>query len=340
MSTKFANIFVLGAGASVDYGLPIWCELSDLLIQQVTEIEARKFSLDIWNRLVGELEEIGSGKKYSTVDEMISKFSRSTPDFAEVTEEIFEQVKIILKSRVITENVGWIEELIDKNDLEILLTRKATNYSTVFINFNYDTLLVSKIVQFFHREFRRTPNEEKAEWYTQTGLDFERKFEYCANHIYHPHGVLYLFDGNEIKIGEKTFCYPTTKTFINAQTTVEDRRVSSYGSGSNNAISCHDAHEQFTFADIKERIHELAGGAQGDVEVRLIVLGVGPDALEFNLDKIFDGQRFHVKQVHYTCKREHEIHIYKQYFDKFQATTMRYKNCKELIQKNTFIPFN
>lgn len=339
MNTNFMNIFVLGAGASVDYGLPVWSELGDLLIQNIEENKATILSADVSN-LVGELGQIGKGKKYRTVDEMISKFSRETTDFAETTAAWFKEVKTILEQRVKPESVGWIETFVRKNNLEILLHNGASNNPSVFINFNYDTLLLMKIVEFYNGIYVNTANPKKAEWIAKNGLAFEKRFQYCATDIFHPHGVLYLFDKDEIKIGENTYCYPTTKTFINSHTSGDGPPVNTTRTGEDNAISCHDAYEHFTFIEIKKRISSLARGGEGATDIRLILLGVGPDSLAFNLNKIFNEQTFAVSQVYYTCTNEDEEYIYQQYLNRFQATSVRYENCQELVEENIFIPFN
>ena len=74
-------------------------------------------------------------------------------------------VKKIFKSKVRTESVGWIETFVKKNNLEILLNNEASNTSSVFINFNYDTLLLSKIVQFFRKKYESAP--ERKMWNKQ-----------------------------------------------------------------------------------------------------------------------------------------------------------------------------
>ena len=339
MNTKYVNVFVLGAGASVDYGLPVWCELSDLLIHHIEENKATISSADM-SIFLGELGQIGTCKKYRTVDELISTFSRETTDFAKTTAALFKEVKTILEQRVRPESIGWIETFVRKNNLESLLNNAASNNPSVFINFNYDTVLLMNIIEFFKIIFLNTLNTERAEWVAQSGLDFEKRFRYCARDIFHPHGVLYLFDKGEIKIGENTSCYPTTKTFINAHTSGDGPPVNTTRGGVDNAISCHDAYEQFTFSDIKKRIDDLARGGEGTAEIRLILLGVGPDSLAFNLDKIFGEEAFDVRQVHYTCKKKDEKHVYEQYLNRFEAATESYEDCQELVEKNTFIPFN
>ena len=342
MSTKYVNVFVLGAGASVDYGLPVWRELRELLIEDIKKNGLSGFAPGASNRFLDELEQIGPGKTFETVDEMISNFEDDEAVFPETTVAIFEVVKKVFKSRAVAESAEWIETFVNQNNMEILLTNEVSNYPTVFINFNYDTLLLSKIVQFFKHKCANASKSEIKQWRLQHGADsdFGKQFEHCANDIFHPHGILYLCESDEVRIGRKASCHPTSKTFRNARTRGASLDVSYIKVGVDNAISCHDTQEHFTFADIKKRINNLAGSGQRNVEMRLILLGVGPDSLAFNLNKIFGGQTFDVKEIHYTCTKEDDKHIYERYFNEFQATSQRYENCQELVEKNTFIPFN
>ncbi len=341
MTAKCVNIFVLGAGASVDYGLPVWNKLREQLMEYLNANRECLGSPAITNHFIEDLKEIGEDKKYRTVDELISKFSSEADDFFATTQRIFEAVKRIFKSKVMTDSQGWIETFVKKNNLESLLRNADSNYSSVFINFNYDTLLLRGIVTFFSELYESTLNPERAEWNKNTGLEYEAKFEPCAKKIYHPHGVLYLFDRDEIKIGKNTLCYPTTKTCMNTNTfPASPQEIGYHEQDKENAISCHDTRDLFSFSEIKGRINELAGNRQENAEVKLILLGVGPVSLAFNLDKIFEGQTFDVRQIHYTCKEKNKNHIYEQYFDKFQATIRQYNDCKELVERNTFIPFD
>ena len=342
MSTKYFNVFVLGAGASVDYGLPVWCELWELLIEDIKKNGLSGISAGASNRFLNELEQIGPGKKYETVDEVISNFEDDKVEFPGTTVAIFEVVKKVFTSRAMAQSAGWIETFVKQNNMEILLTNEASNYPTFFINFNYDTLLLSKFVQFFKHKCENASKSEIKQWRLQHGADsdFEEKFEDWAKDIFHPHGILYLCESDQLRIGLKTSCHPTSKTFRNARTQGASLAVSRTNIGVDNAISCHDAQENFTFSNIKNRIHNLAGRGQESSEMRLILLGVGPDSLAFNLDKIFGEEAFDVRQVHYTCTKEDDKHIYERYFNMFQATSQRYQNCQELVEKNTFIPFN
>ena len=292
--------------------------------------------------LLEELEQIGSGKKYGTVDEMISKFSHQKPDFVETNQQLFEEVRRIFESKIMNENVGWIETFVNQNNMEILLNNEVSNYPTVFVNFNYDTLLLSKLVKFFKHKCENASKSDITEWRLQHGAnsDFGRKFEHCARDIFHPHGILYLCEIGEIEIGRRTYCLPTSKTFRNALTGGASSDEVYDITGVENAISCHDAREPFTFSDIKRRIDELSRAGQSGADIRLILLGVGPVSLAFNLDKIFDGEIFEITQVYYTCTEDNERHVYEQYLNRFQVATESYEDCQELVEKNTFIPFD
>ena len=342
MSTKYVNVFVLGAGASVDYGLPVWAQLRELLIEDIKKNGLSEFPPGVANRFLNELEQIGPGKKYETVDEVISNFEDDEAEIPETTVEIFEVVKQVFMSRVMTENVGWIETFVKKNNLESLLNNEVSNFPTFFINFNYDTLLLSKFVQFFKHKCKNASKSEIKQWRLQHGADsdFEEKFEDWAKNIFHPHGILYLCESGELRIGRKTSCHPTSKTFRNARTRGASLAVSRTNIGVDNAISCHDAQEHFTFSDIKSRIHNLPGSGQRNAEMRLILLGVGPDSLAFNLDKFIGEKAFDIRQVYYTCTKEDDKHVYEQYLNMFEAATESYEDCQELVEKNTFIPFN
>ena len=117
MSTKYVNVFVLGAGASVDYELPVWDELRELLIEDIKKNGLSGFSPGASNRVLNELEQIGPGKKYATVDEVISNFDDEKVVFPGTTVAIFEVVKKVFNSRAIAEGPGWIETFVNRNCL-------------------------------------------------------------------------------------------------------------------------------------------------------------------------------------------------------------------------------
>ena len=280
-------------------------------------------------------------RKYETVDEMIPKFELDEDE--EITNPFFEVVKGLFKSKSKPNQAGWIETFVGENNLESLLNNEenaASDYSSVFINFNYDTLLLSRIVQYFKNKYQNASKLERRQWKLNygEGSDFAAKFQGCAQAIYHPLGILYLCDGDETKINPKASRHSISKTYRNAFASGGRLRPNNITSGRDNAISCHDAMEQFTFTDIREQISRLAGEGRRDVEMRLIFLGVGPDSLELNLKWIFKEETFNVTQIDYTCIRDADKRAYEQYFKRFDATTERYKDCQELVDKNTFIP--
>lgn len=335
---KCVNMFILGAGASVDYGLPVWSELEGLLLDYLKDYTDCLGSRDLTQRFIEELNKIGPGEKYDTVDRLISVFPHGNDNFPDPTEAIFDAVKEIFQRRVRLNSGGWIEIFLAKNNVQPRLENENSHNPSVFINFNYDTLFLSRVVKSFKEKYERFPERKK--WKKLTGREYETEFEGCANDIFHPHGISVLCGKEELKIGLKNFCHPTSNTYRNAQQRVGGTDLSRIKLGVDNAISCHDTQDHFTFAQIKARIKELARSGHGKAEMRLILFGMGPDALEFNLDKIFGGQKFDVRQIYYTCTEEKNVHTYEAYFEKFRATIQRYSDCEELVEKNTFMAFD
>ena len=221
-----------------------------LLIEYLNKNTASIISPDVSSRFLHELQQIGTDKKYATVDEMMSKFPDDDAEILDPTEAIFDVVGKIFKSKVRTESVGWIETFVKKNNLEILLNNEASNTSSVFINFNYDTLLLSKIAQIFRKKYESAP--ERKMWKKHYGRDYVTEFNDCGTDIFHPHGILYLCDKNEMQIGQKTTCHPTSNTYRNAQTRVGSTDIARKVLGRDNAISCHDTQEHFTFSEIRK----------------------------------------------------------------------------------------
>ena len=335
-TTRRLNIFVLGAGASADYGLPMWAELRDLLIAHIGGRRSETSS-DISATLLAGLFQVGENKKYETIDKMISEISKKTANLS-VLEELFKSVKEIFKLKLIDNKHGWIETFIEKNNLNALLDTTVSNNDGVFINFNYDDILVSRIVTFFDKEHTMTAPEVSWDWRTKTGRDFEDKFSQCLGDVFHPHGMLYLFEKDSLKIGEKTYCRPVCETFRNAEVSINSRTGSSVTHGGDSAISCHDTQEAFTFSKIKERIKDLAYAEMG-TDVRLILLGVGPSSLELNLDKVFGDYELPIREIHYTCTDIKNMPVYEKYFRKFGAMllTNKYENCRDLVEGNVFL---
>lgn len=81
------HILILGAGASVDYGLPTWMGLDTLLTETVNDPKSTyKHKAEI----VNWVNSVGKGRKYPTIDKCIQE--ESALNFSkghEIENEIF-----------------------------------------------------------------------------------------------------------------------------------------------------------------------------------------------------------------------------------------------------------
>ena len=320
---RYIDIFILGAGASKDYGLPLWEELQSLLLKHIKNKVGT--DADVRQTLLKELRNIGESKKYKTVDKMISEVAkRKNGSEAEdvlfgCMGEIFEESR----SNTDTEN-DWIEDFIRGRDhhLTALLTNSKTEDSTMFVNFNYDTVFLLKVIGFFRDKYESTSPEDRRAHETNTG-QAKSGYGNCVKDIFHPHGIFIPENRDLLKIGNEC-CYPTCGTFRDPGTGNKRR---------SNPVSCHDAEQQFTFSKIKERVTELMG--TGAVTIRLTFLGVGPQSLKFNVDKIFsdtDKSSLPIRNISYTCFKDCDQPKYEEYFQEFDRPGDRYKNCCDLAQ--------
>jgi hypothetical protein len=114
LNRSVTKIIILGAGASVDYGLPVWKDLSKLVIDEINGNEKYKHGKEIleW------LEKIGDYKAYETIDKCILEES-ILPQYdtkgTEIENEIFLAVKNIFDKRYKKNDSGWINFLNKKN---------------------------------------------------------------------------------------------------------------------------------------------------------------------------------------------------------------------------------
>ena len=138
------KIFILGAGASNEYGLPLWKELNDSILEELENDIDNKYK---YKKEIKEwLENIGENKKYSTIDECISKESiLYHNDGYLIEDEIFSIIKSVLnKSFMKDKNDGWVSDLNNKiinNKIEDMI---------YFINYNYDNVLYQNFLNYKH----------------------------------------------------------------------------------------------------------------------------------------------------------------------------------------------
>lgn len=184
------HIIILGAGASVEYGLPVWLELSSLIIKKIDNDSTQKYKYK--GEIKAWLEKIGEGKEYMTLDECIQKESvtkKYHDNGEEIENEIFLILKEIFKERYVDLEDGWINSLNNKilhqkiKNLEEKLTFISYNYDDVldknFLNFAY---LPSKYRRINHKpELDRLSSVSTKTLYAHGNLFPEDEFEYNSN---------------------------------------------------------------------------------------------------------------------------------------------------------------
>jgi len=143
--TEEENIFILGAGASVDYSLPTWKGLTKLIEKKVIEDKSGKYNYK--KEIMEWLSKIGDKKQYETIDECIRHESASSQyhdDGVDIENEIFAIMNDIFHELYKDNNDGWINKL---NDI-IKESNSGLENKISFINYNYDDVLNRNLFNF------------------------------------------------------------------------------------------------------------------------------------------------------------------------------------------------
>lgn len=196
------TVFVLGAGASRDYGFPLWNELKNRMLKLCTDD-------DFLRETEREAAKYWHDKLTSEGCQTVDSISAEADDpanllFRRLVGEILIKCEFEHKK---SHQIGWVERLCDK--LLALPTSKDDRElieNLGFINLNYDRSFAYLYQQhYIDPLLRRFPRQREAKnfWFQST-KNFQR--------ILHPHGALGLLPGypsdKKITIGAHTIHNP------------------------------------------------------------------------------------------------------------------------------------
>lgn len=246
LGDNVVHLFVLGAGASVEYGLPLWGELGNLIEDHLSQ--STKNNIKHKKEILEWLSFVGEKKKYRTIDECIHMESRAEPYHEiglDVENCIFSIIKEIFSLRYKNTKNGWITALND-----ILLKEYGTGLRSriAFINYNYDNVLDLNLLNFSHLSQKDAMTTYYDELRGIANSSFRTLF---------PHGRF---------VSEKELGH----TYLEHKfSTIKDN-----GDDYVKAVSCYES-KKF----VVERLHQLGN------PFKLYILGLG-NGLSVNLDNI------------------------------------------------------
>lgn len=289
-------MLILGAGASVEYGLPVWLELSGTIIEKLDKDLSQKYEYK--EEIKAWLDKIGEEKQYSTLDECIQKES-VTKEYHDNGEEIENEIFLILKE-IFAEKYsdlddGWINVL---NDKILHQNTKKLENKIAFISYNYDDVLDKNYLNFNY-----LPSKHRRINYRP---ELDRLSEVSASVLY-AHGNLFP---------EEEFEYSSNlERSINTIKSDDPYFV--------DAVSCYESKGHVVSSYYK------------DSKIKLYILGLG-GGLKINLGNIhFDPEvtELHVT-IRDEKSKKSILSFLSEKYGITESEIRVYASCKELIEKN------
>ncbi len=237
---------MLGAGASADYGLPVWDQLCPLIKEKISNdtkgVYQHKKEILAW------IDQVGERKKYLTIDQCVEKeavskeFHKNGPA---IETQIFLVIKDILTECYREGDGGWIRRL----NRKILEPSESPFEGRIaFINYNYDDVLEKNLLNFEH-----LPDKYK-QWNFRQKLNMLSSAKFS---VLYPHGYLFAPE----KLGRPSNIVRFSHTM---KTDVKD---------SVDAVSCYES-----------EYHTVVTGSNV-TKLRLNILGIG-GGLQVNLNHL------------------------------------------------------
>ena len=183
---KIPTTFILGAGASKPYGFPLWSELSDKIITELSNqdsaiyramIDGREAKPETIKTLIARLP------NYSTVDELIGAYHTNHPEDPEVRRvanaAVFHFIGELEKPEFLNQTSGhWYQTLWERMNEDADLTTFAQNASR-FVTFNYDSSLEGYL---YSELYKRVHSQETLRILNRDWHNFDK------DHFVHVHG--------------------------------------------------------------------------------------------------------------------------------------------------------
>ena len=133
LNEKINHILVLGAGASSDYGLPVWKDLNISIKEKINKDTGNYYQHK--KEILSWMDKVGEKKDYYTIDECIQKESVSKNCHSnghEIENQIFLIIRDIFDEVYKENNDGWIRKLNEK----ILHNKEVSlEHTMTFINY-------------------------------------------------------------------------------------------------------------------------------------------------------------------------------------------------------------
>lgn len=139
------HVLVLGAGASVGYGLPVWRDLGDLIKKRTTDNKGGSYQYK--KEIFDWLDKVGKGKEYQTLDACLREEARKQEYHSnghQIENQIFEVIRDIFGEMYRENPQGWIGRL----NQRILEGNNGLQQEIAFINYNYDDVLDRNFLDF------------------------------------------------------------------------------------------------------------------------------------------------------------------------------------------------
>lgn len=288
------NLFILGAGASKDYGLPVWKELDSLIRGKLSNDRGNQYPRA--KDILSWLDKVGGENEYRTIDECIAKESVSGiyhSDGDAVENELFLSVTHIFNDAYKENTKGWITELSNK-----ILRHPETQpeQHIAFISYNYDNVLEKNFLRFDHLPGKYVRLNDKPRLDRLAGVRVP---------VLYAHGNLY------------------SKSEIpkDSHTDRHYRTMKSDTQGYIDVVSCYESYDH----KIK---HEYYAEP-----LKLNILGLG-GGLKFNLSKLNISKQISQISVTITdSKNDEEISKYLNSKFKVPIEKISiYRTCNELIE--------